>query len=1510
MSKSSSHVKLTYPPGCKELAEDVGKDELIRRLKVLARAFQDLGQDDNDSYAPLALHLATDTYMEHNNKDVRLLTACCIADVFRIFAPEAPYKEVDLLKEIFMFFIMQLRGLEDPEAPSFKRYFYLLENLSWVKSFNICIELDENQEIFVALFKLFFSIINEKHTSKVKTFMLDIMAPLISEADTVSPDLLEAILVNMVEPNKTQKKMSYAMAKDLIKKTATTIEPYIQAFFNNMLMLGKQADNDVSNHMYELIYELNQVSPSILLAVIPQLEFKLKSNDESERKSVTKLLAKMFSEKDSELAAQNKALWICFLGRYNDICVSIRLACIQQTQHFILNHPELVKDILEQIKVRQHDPEESVRLDVVNSLLGVAKKDMKVLTSEMLQFIKERTLDKKFKIRREALLGLGSMYKQAIVDKEEPDPEMNDKLDFIKNKVFHHYYQNSNDDRLLVERMLNIHLVPYQKPVNERMIKLLHLYATLDEHAVKAFSEMLKHRNNVRQIVAQLIDAHDRANEQNPPPIMPKLIQLARTFPEHLKPNEYLKKLNLILKDDSRLRLLMKTLVGPSCTCKKAEEIVKEILKKIGCTSGTPNLLYQLVKTLLERVAPVMVDALAIDHLVLSVSELVAGVEEELTRKVDTADQKGVKLLLTLAYYFPHYFKSVEIFENFLTFVKNDDDVVSDLALQIITHTGSHLHMEHPEVYSSLVPILINLAKFGSPKQAKHALRCINTICINKEQAVATIFEQIQGALNPDNANYLTAIVSLGHIAQLFPKPFSSELKGIVSKVIVKDLLMKDRTKGVTTEEPWCADHQVSEETQAKIQAMKLLVRWLLGLKSNTSNSGTSTLRLLYTVIIHDGDLMENGMTNKPELARLRLQAGCCMLKLAEEHCYAEIITKEQFQALALMLNDVCYHVRLRFANRLQKGLISLKLPLEYMSILCLGANDPLKERRVQLKQFLTMNINKRRDYLKQNPSARGRMFYLLPDYVIPYTIHLLAHDPDFKSYEDVDSLKSLKECLWFLLEPLTHKHEDYNYAFLRRMIENIKQTKDAQCPDDESANKKMYAVCDITLGLMHAKAGSITLKEITQEPVLPSKMFTSPDKNYSNLQSYLPKDFPFEAKRRAAGLGNYAGGDYKKGSSSNAMATPTTTEIVVLSHAPVVNPLPRTPASLRQAPVRKKKTEAEKKSIGEDFDSDSQSPRQSDTEDSSKPAKQGRGKKSQPAAKVASAAGTRPARARRVKKEVEYEEDDDEDDEEEMLESPPPKPVVMKPGTKQTKMDDFGSGKGKANAKAAKAAVNGASAKANAKGKSSQPAPEAKAVVKRAASPATPHKALVTPPRTKKRAAESDDSASSDKKGDSYPSPAVVRRLKPPTLREDFSQRHSQPYPRRSTRPSQDAASAHKRSPPSSPSSAAASPSQAKRPRIARGVMSSSESGSERSRSPPAQPAPTKRGPVARPEPLKSNVRNVRRGRLANGTSDGEDSLETETSQSSAASTKVLARSQTEDEEDNITRKVRQRRK
>ena len=56
-----------------------------------------------------------------------------------------------------MMFVEQLRGLEDIEGKSFKRYFYLLENLACVKTFILCMELDA-PDIILSLFRTFFQV--------------------------------------------------------------------------------------------------------------------------------------------------------------------------------------------------------------------------------------------------------------------------------------------------------------------------------------------------------------------------------------------------------------------------------------------------------------------------------------------------------------------------------------------------------------------------------------------------------------------------------------------------------------------------------------------------------------------------------------------------------------------------------------------------------------------------------------------------------------------------------------------------------------------------------------------------------------------------------------------------------------------------------------------------------------------------------------------------------------------------------------------------------------------------------------------------------------------------------------------------------------------------------------------------------------------------------------------------------------------------------------------------------
>lgn len=58
--------------------------------------------------------------------------------------------------------------------------------------------------------------------------------------------------------------------------------------------------------------------------------------------------------------------------------------------------------------------------------------------------------------------------------------------------------------------------------------------------------------------------------------------------------------------------------------------------------------------------------------------------------------------------------------------------------------------------------------------------------------------------------------------------------------------------------------------------------------------------------------------------------------------------------------------------------------------------------------------------------------------------------------------------CLWFFLEPIAVRGD--NYAFLRKLLETIKMTVDAQNPTNSEANKNIYAACDLAMGVMMSK--------------------------------------------------------------------------------------------------------------------------------------------------------------------------------------------------------------------------------------------------------------------------------------------------------------------------------------------------------------------------------------------------------------------------------------------------------
>lgn len=326
----------------------------------------------------------------------------------------------------------------------------------------------------------------------------------------------------------------------------------------------------------------------------------------------------MFSEKDSILAKQHSSLWRQFLGRFYDIAVPIRIKCVQSTMHFLLNHPHLRPDIIEVLKVRQHDSDETVRYEVVMAIVETAKRDFQIVSEseDLLEFVKERTLDKKFKIRKEAMNGLAMIYKKYLSDSDVPEATKK-AVNWIKDKILHGYYMTGIEDRLLVERLLITCLVPYQLPAEDRMKKLYQLLGTIDDNATKAFIELQKNQLKVRKGVSDWIKLHK--NTEYTPQIQKdlniKLTNIAKQLPEPVKAQEFLLKFSHHMKKDAQLVKEMETILKRDVSCKECADTMSAVLKKLGQPIMT-NLYYNTVKMLLERIASVMVDKTSIEVLV------------------------------------------------------------------------------------------------------------------------------------------------------------------------------------------------------------------------------------------------------------------------------------------------------------------------------------------------------------------------------------------------------------------------------------------------------------------------------------------------------------------------------------------------------------------------------------------------------------------------------------------------------------------------------------------------------------------------------------------------------------------------------------------------------------------------------------------------------------------------------------------------------------------------------
>lgn len=81
------------------------------------------------------------------------------------------------------------------------------------------------------------------------------------------------------------------------------------------------------------------------------------------------------------------------------------------------------------------------------------------------------------------LQGLAAIYKK-VHSKTNQNRQTVQLTNWIPSKIMRIYFQESAEDKLLVERLLNSSIVPYGLVAREKMAQLYYAFTTLEEYSV------------------------------------------------------------------------------------------------------------------------------------------------------------------------------------------------------------------------------------------------------------------------------------------------------------------------------------------------------------------------------------------------------------------------------------------------------------------------------------------------------------------------------------------------------------------------------------------------------------------------------------------------------------------------------------------------------------------------------------------------------------------------------------------------------------------------------------------------------------------------------------------------------------------------------------------------------------------------------------------------------------------------------------------------------------------
>ncbi|CAK9438111.1 uncharacterized protein LODBEIA_P24230 [Lodderomyces beijingensis] len=549
------------------------KEQLARvsELHEKLSNLEDAEVDDLDSLRPYALELIDKKLLNHTSVGVQAFVCCCIADILRLFAPNAPYSEEEL-SELFKAFIKQFSriGSAKNDKPQFyPQYVYLLKRIAETKTFILMMDLPDSGSLIESFFQTFYGVATkESFPSELETLVADILTEITNESENIPHEIVKLILGKFTlheaksgalanQVSSPEFNFSLSICEGNVDRMSRSVAQYFsEILYRNVTLLEQQQQPDsedstrkdygkgkiraeameVLTNIHRLSVQIWKFVPSIMSSVMSLLEDELNASEEKVRALATKSIGEMLGSAPLNSSVPHlkvnffiihKSTWAAWLRKPMDVSALVRSSWVTSLpeiwKHNQFSTTQTNQQITAELKKCSVDSDHKVREATCQTIAKIPFRTLvsKVLDESVMTTLFQLMREKHKSIRSIAIDTLGSIYKSYIDSQMASNPFPIDValerciLD-IPNQILHLVYINDKNINALVDLSLFEKLVPVAETNSViRVEKLVRFFKVLDRKGKEAFKAINGRQGKFSSVVLSLMQLADECVRAN-----------------------------------------------------------------------------------------------------------------------------------------------------------------------------------------------------------------------------------------------------------------------------------------------------------------------------------------------------------------------------------------------------------------------------------------------------------------------------------------------------------------------------------------------------------------------------------------------------------------------------------------------------------------------------------------------------------------------------------------------------------------------------------------------------------------------------------------------------------------------------------------------------------------------------------------------------------------------------------------------------------------------------------